>query len=355
MTEIHSLAMQYQAESSRRSDRVAASVGRLWRQVRGGSFDAGWDAIAPQVEQRVVAGQVAAAKAGAAYANRALVLQGAKPGPPIYPVSFGGATREGREVVPELYASVTTAKSLVRRGSGVGSAFEAGFGVLSLLAGTIVRDAGIAAVKSASVAGVDSGEAPRTFRKMIRVVQPGACSRCAILAGRDDYKRNFERHPGCRCSLMPMINDDWSVFKDSGFFESAEAYFDSLSEAEQDRVFTKAGAWAIRNGADPVKVVNARRGAPFTKADPWDMSQRARLRPVKIGVKSDGSPLYVYATREGTSYRSAWAREQRDGVKGDDDRYRRTTTLRLMPEQIMKMSGTPERAVELLKKYGYIL
>ena len=351
MTEIHSLAMQYQAESSRRSDRVAESVGRLWRQVRGGSFDAGWDAIALQVEQRVVAGQVAAAKAGAVYADRALVLQGAKPGPPIYPVSFGGATREGREVVPELYASVTTAKSLVRRGSGVGSAFEAGFGVLSLLAGTIVRDAGIAAVKSASVAGVDSGEAPRTFRKMIRVIQPGACSRCAILAGRDDYKRNFERHPGCRCSLMPMINDDWSVFKDSGFFESADAYFDSLSEAEQDRVFTKAGAWAIRNGADPVRVVNARRGTLSTTAAAPNMG---RLRPVQIGVKADGSPLMVYATREGTSYRSGWAREQRDGVKGDDDRYRRTTTLRLMPEQIMKMSSTPERAVELLRKYGYI-
>lgn len=352
MTEMHSLAMQYQAESSRQSDRVALAVGRLWRRTRGASFDAGWDSIAPLIEQQVVAGQVAAAEAGAAYANKALVLQGASPGPHVAAQAFGGATREGREVVPELYASVTTAKSLVRRGSGVGSAFEAGFGVLSLLAGTIIRDAGVSAVKSASVAGMGPDGKPVRYVKMIRAVQDGACSRCAILAGRGNYKQNFQRHPGCRCTLVPVIDDDWSGFVDTGFYESPQSYFDSLSEAEQDRVFTKAGAWAIRNGADPVSVVNARRGALSTTAAAPNV---ARLRPVQIGVMADGSPLMVYATREGTSYRSAWAREQRDGVKGDGDRYRRTTTLRLMPEQIMKMSDSPERAVELLKKYGYIL
>ena len=37
-------------------------------------------------------------------------------------------------------------------------------------------------------------------------------------------------------------------------------YFDSLSKAEQDRHFTKAGAEAIREGADIGRVVNARRG-----------------------------------------------------------------------------------------------
>jgi hypothetical protein len=38
------------------------------------------------------------------------------------------------------------------------------------------------------------------------------------------------------------------------------AYFRSLSTQDQDRIFTNAGAQALRDGADMGRVVNARRG-----------------------------------------------------------------------------------------------
>src|SRR5699024_1103862 len=41
---------------------------------------------------------------------------------------------------------------------------------------------------------------------------------------------------------------------------NANDYFDSLSREEQDKTFGKAGAQAIRDGADPAQVVNARSG-----------------------------------------------------------------------------------------------
>src|SRR5690606_25790677 len=81
-------------------------------------------------------------------------------------------------------------------------------------------------------------------------------SRCVILAGRF-YRKNtgFQRHPGCDCRHIPASE---SVAGDLAV--DPRAYFDSLTEAEQDKAFTKAGAEAIRAGADIGQVVNARRG-----------------------------------------------------------------------------------------------
>lgn len=88
------------------------------------------------------------------------------------------------------------------------------------------------------------------------------------------------------------------------------AYFDGLSEAEQDRIFTQAGARAIRDGADMSQVVNARRGM-FTAG-------RRRLTRESI-------------TRFGVA---------RPG--------------RLMPEQIYTQAGTRDEAITLLRQHGYL-
>lgn len=344
MTALSSLAMRHQLERIKQSDRATNRVMRLWRLMDPADLDASWDAIAPLLEREVSVAQVAAASSATGYVSKALGLQGAE-GAVVEPQSFAGVTREGREVVPELYAAVTTTKRLIGAGSGVAAAFSAGATVMSLLVGTVIRDSGIGADKVAS--------APVSSVSYIRVIQPGACSRCAILAGRDNYRNNFERHPRCKCTLMPI--HDWSEFPDEGFYLSARNYFDDLSVAEQDRVFTKSGAWAIRNGADPVKVVNARRGALKSTKRADGSYSMASLRPKTIGVRKDGSPLRVFVTPEGNTARSSWARQQNDLLKFGDDKYRRTKTFRLMPEQIFKMSGgNAERAVELLHKYGYL-
>jgi hypothetical protein len=95
----------------------------------------------------------------------------------------------------------------------------------------------------------------RKYTHYVRVVQPGACSRCAILAGIDSYSTAFKRHPACRCTSMPVDEVDASPAR---LFASPDDYFRTLTTAEQDRIFTKAGAEAIRAGADPVTVVTAR-------------------------------------------------------------------------------------------------
>lgn len=54
--------------------------------------------------------------------------------------------------------------------------------------------------------------------------------------------------------------------------------FDAMSTAEQDKAFTKAGAEAIRQGADPAQVVNARRGM-YTADGHLFTSEAAGSRP----------------------------------------------------------------------------
>lgn len=341
------LATEHQEKLVAVSDRAARRTLQLWGQVQAGSLEAGWSAVAPRVESVVSDAQVAAAGLSSAYVSNALRQQEAEPvAALIVPEAFGGVTREGREVAPELYAAVTTTKSLISRGVGVGQAFRAGAAFMSVMASTLVRDAGRSADRTLS--------AGKGVLRSVRVVSPGACSRCAILAGVTGYRTDFKRHPGCRCTSMPIRDGEGAP---DGFFNSTDDYFDSLSKAEQDRVFTKAGAGAIRAGADPAKVVNARRGAYGVSYNSRGTGRAVpgRLTPVTIGRRADGTAIQVFATTEGTTSRGAFARGQAMSPNVlPGDRYRRTKSLRLMPEQIMQMSDDPALIRELLKQYGYI-
>lgn len=338
------IAYAHQNRVNTLAARTAAAAVRLFRRIDPSYMEAGWDQMAPTLAETVSNGQIAAAKLALAYVGRIAKQDGgANPRVGLYAESFAGATKEGRELAPELYTAVTTTKKLIGAGTAIPAAFRSGSGLMALLAGNAVRDASRAADSTVAVA--------KGFTYSVRVINPGACSRCAILAGVKGYRADFDRHPACRCSSMPLRDDETP----EGMFRNAEDYFNALSPAEQTRVFTKAGAEAIRLGADPAKVVNARRGAYKTAAKRADGTYApARLRPITIGRKADGSPLQVYATLEGTTARGSFGRAQNDLFKSNGERYRRTRTVRLMPEQIMSMSPTPERARELLARYGYI-
>lgn len=154
--------------------------------------------------------------------------------------------------------------------------------------------------------------------------------------------------------MFPIADERGDREIPEGFFSSPGEYFESLSPAERERVFTKAGAKAIELGADPAKVVNARRG--YFGSAPRGAAPR-RLRPIRIGVRPDGSPLLVYATDEATTVRGSFGRLEiaRTEQAVREGRYRRTATIRLMPEAVMRMAGSsPDRAVELLRRYGYL-
>lgn len=342
---VKSIALNHLESRDRVADKAGRRAALMWqRDMSVTALDQGWDLIARPLVDAVTLGQLTAARQATPYVNRAMAEQNLPHvGDPIEPVAFAGVTREGREIAPELYASVTQTKTLIGRGMGVGAAFASGMSMLQVMAATIVRDAGRAADDVASVA--------RGGVMMARVVQPGACSRCAILAGVGHFTRHFERHPGCRCQTIPVSTTRDVLDFPEGLYSSPEEYFKDLSAAEQDRVFTRAGAEAIRNGADPIQVVNARRGSIKRPS--------GRLRAVQIGARPDGTPIMGYATVEGTSSRGMFGGLElsRTGqyTRRSSDRYRRTRTQRLMPESIFKIAGDDHnRAVQLLKRYGYI-
>lgn len=163
--------------------------------------------------------------------------------------------------------------------------------------------------------------------------------------------------PRCDCRHIPASED---VARD--LTTDPKAYFESLTEAQQNTTFTRAGAEAIRHGADINQVVNARRGAlGLTPAGARltleeqkilrNGLERGRLQKVNLF----GQPVYI--TTEGVTRRGiagtrlgAWEA----GVKGRS-RYRQARTERLMPESILQIATDRQDAIRLLKRYGYVL
>lgn len=349
MSNLSLLALEHQRKRAELSGRVARKAARLWRSIQASSIDAGWDRVAPELERVVTVGQLQAARMAQGYTAAAAREQGVRGSGAIVPDAFTGATLEGREVVPELFTAATTTKTLIGRGVGVGAAFQAGTAMMTIMAATMVRDVGVMADK---VSGLKRS---RTVM-YARMVSPGACSRCAILAGVGHFTTHFERHPECRCTTVPVYSNNPDAPLPDGLFATPSDYFESLSKAEQDRVFTKAGAEAIRLGADPISVVNARRGM-YRVRQPGSLVARAAPRTI---IGPDGKPFLAYTTTEGTTVRGWYGGgygSSRPGsayVKSAGDRYRRTTSVRLMPETIMSQASSPEEAVELLRRFGYI-
>jgi hypothetical protein len=138
-----------------------------------------------------------------------------------------------------------------------------------------------------------------------------------LLAGkRYSWKADFKRHPRCDCTVVPT--GAGVPFREP---ISPKQAFEEMPRYEQDRAFGKAGAEAIRAGADIGQVVNARRG----------MSSAAVF----------GREVTV--TSEGTTNR------RRFGQKLS------TRRPRLMPEQILaEAKGDRAEAVRLLSLHGYI-
>lgn len=324
------------------SERVSATTNRLWRSFNPDNLDAGWDQLSGTIALAVYNGQLASATMSVPYVEAVLAAQGYQ-GPPssTAPELYAGVAPDGAALTPLLYGAVTSVKQAVGTGARTASAFEVGAAYLAAVVKTVIVEMGRNADMVHSLG--------RGVKRYTRAVSPNACSRCAILAGIASASVAFPRHPNCQCVAVPTVDPKKIGMKQ---FTDPWSYFESLSKAEQDRIFTIAGAQAIRDGADIFQIVNARRGASgisFSGAIGRGTVPNSgrRLIPVQIGVKADGSPLLVYVTNEGTTRRGEFTRRQ--------DPSRRTRTLRLMPEQIYRMAGNdPDRAIELLRRYGYI-
>jgi hypothetical protein len=310
MTTQLELAQAHQAKIIRRTNAATNTAVELWQQVNIHDLDGSWLNVGPQITAAASAAQLGNARDSQTYLNQVARVAGADSADPIIPASFAGIDGSGRTVAGLLHGAVTTTKQAIGSGMGLTESMLSGASYLAAMMKTALHDIG----RSSDLTAMTG----KSYTHYVRVVSGGACSRCAILAGMASAARAFPRHPGCQCTAAPVTD------KDSGIYTSPEEYFESLSKAEQDRVFTQAGADAIRAGANPIRVVDSRRGM-----NRGPLSAGSRLVQVRIGVHPDGTPVLGYVTGYGAR-------------------------ARLMPETIMTLSEDPLTRRALLRDAGYM-
>lgn len=302
---------------------TGARLSRLWtRSVDPDDIFRSWRATIPEAVEVVAEGQERAASDGQDYMDAALMQAGMGPaGVAVNPVGFSGFTYPTRNAPPRpleesLEYPAFTALDGRRRGASSSRSMASGLDSLVTIGGSSVADAGRAA--DGAIAAAETA-----ITGYVRQVEANACSRCIILAGRR-YRSSegFSRHPNCLCEHVPII-----AGQGSPPIQDSYELFNDLSEADQDRIFTKDGAQAIRDGADIYQVVNARRGMSTTAGGSLITESGAgHLRGRARG----------YAQRQ----------MDRHGVSGP----------RMMPEEIYKRANGNQRLIrEQLERYGYIV
>ena len=294
-------------EHFRAQQRIAASGLAAARRARNLS--------SARLAQIVAAYQVAGAQESIRAVPAMLAEQGIpnRPEAAVNPLAFGGTASDGRPL-----SSLLEIAQQER-----GAAFD-------LIVLTQMQD-------MARMASFTSIGVRRNVQGYVRMLEPPSCSRCAVLAGKF-YRTNtgFQRHPKCDCRHIPTsenIAGDLTT--------DPKAYFDSLGGPAQESIFTKAGAKAIRSGADISQVVNARAGMSTAQVvrgagDRWTASGRA--------VRSSAFGQKVSTTTEGMTKR------------GLAYKVRGRNYVRLMPESIAEIAGgNYAEYLRLLKAHGYIL
>lgn len=307
---------------------------RAWRNVSPAHISESLTEVLPALSRAVAGAQYRVAADGATYGASALAEQGGYVSPDewVNPAGLAGISSRGAPLEAALYSAAPYTKSLIADGVTVSAAMAAGGKLLEKAVSTQVTDAGRIA------SGLDTFT--RKGVAYTRMINPGACSRCVILAGRI-YRNNegFLRHPGCACI---HVATNVEAAEREGLITDPYQHFESLSEAGQDRIYTRAGAQAIRDGGDMFQVVNSRRGMSYA------------------GVSSDGSrrgQRALASTTEGTTRRGYFGGMQDRSTlrKGAGDRYSRTRTERLTPDAIYAQKLPREQTLELLRTNGYLL
>lgn len=294
-----------------RAQAAAAAVGRrAWRRVSPDWISETWEEGLADVVSAVATAQRTAAESAVMSAPLALAAQGAWAPPTGIPdpTAVAGAAGDGRALQGLLYSPAVRAKELIGDGWATTAAMRAAGSQLTMLITTAVADAGRAA------ASVGIAARPRTG--YVRMLNPPSCSRCMILAGKFfRWNQGFQRHPRCDCIHVPTLVTSQAEAFAHGLIDDPYQAFNDLSEAEQDRVFGRAAARAIRDGADMGQVVNARRG-----------------------MRSPGDPF----TREGTR-------------RGHASTTLRRGQRRMTPDTIYRLNPKREDAIRALRDQGYIL
>lgn len=286
-----------------------ARAGTAWKRVNPGSIVSSWQALSIGVVGAVMIAQSETIISNEDYLDYAFNDQNIdgldarlKPSTIVGTMPATGATLDAA-----LAGVAYHALDHIGRGYSAREAMDGGMLELSRLIQYAVADA------SRASAQVRIGTAQQNVG-YTRVVSAGCCARCAVLAGRFyRWNEGFKRHPNCLCQHFPAT----SMVAPQTATDPYQ-HFNALSESEQNRIYTKAGAESIRNGADIYQVVNSRRG----------MTESGRF------------------TSEGAGKRGFYRTGSQAGRSG---------RRRLSVGEIMRRAeGNKDRFAQMLTEYGYL-
>lgn len=318
MTQVDALTAWWRARQLRVNAGATDLASKAWLRNFDANDIGAWSQSIPGMVRMTQAGMTAAATGASGYVATAVSMQGASPSSDgtVDPEAFAQTAADGRPLGSLLYVPAINVQARLDAGMATSDAVDAGLRDLLMLVGTEVADAGRQAVSASMVSD-------RSVTGFIRVPGPACCARCAILADKwySTYEgASFERHPFCMCTAAPAVSN-----RNGPTRFDASRYFDGLSKANQDRVFTKAGADAIRDGADMNQVVNARSG----------------VNPIGWTGRDGTGWTTTVGTGKGSTFASSPA-----GMAGKP---------RLTTEAIYRLSSTREEAASMLREYGYVL
>lgn len=234
--------------------------------------------------------------------------------------ALAGTTAQGQPLREALQAPATATLHAIKTGTPPLEAMQTGRTLLTLITALAVNDV------ARQAAQLDIATRPGV--SWVRVEAPNCCDRCMILAGKIfRWNEGFLRHPHCHGRHVPVTSRDKA--KELGYVTDPMDGFRDLTREQQDRIFGRHSAQAIRDGADIYQVVNAKRGM------------------TEIGRSQRARGYFSMTTTEGTT-RYGWS----NMIAGQQGR---TQKRRLTVDAIYTLSRSREQAVELLKREGYIL
>ena len=301
MASVTALADRHVRTQQARSKAAARRLRGEWNRIDPRNIAASWRSLIPRALVVLTGAQLTGAQDSQDYVTAVLAAQGIESDAAgvVVPQAFAGIASDGRDLAGLLYEPVITTLQTIKTGAPVRDALTLGKVHLDMIARTQVADAGRVAD------GVAVAARPRVG--YVRMLELPSCARCVVLAGKFyRWSQGFQRHPRCDCRHIPCAEDAAGDLR-----TDPRAYFDSLSEEQQNSVFTTAGARAIRDGADMSQVVNSRQG------------------------------MYTAAGRKLTRYSTG----KRGVVRG----------ARLLPEEIYReANGNRSEAIRLLRRFGYL-
>lgn len=316
-------ATDFYATQQRVNAAAVREARRAWRRM-GDDFDAGWRRASPTILAALIEAQRQMTDKALRYVPRVLDETGIpdRPVADFRPDALVGIASDGRRLDTLTYGAVTEAKTAVGNGATAPQALATGGNWLDLMVKLQVADAARQAVGIMTASRKNLGGT-------VRVLNPPSCSRCAILAGRFyRWSTGFQRHPRCDCVNLPSQSQRWA--QTEGFItDPMDAY-----RSGQIRDLTEAQRFAIDNGADITKVVNATRGMSATATRRAVKIPRGTVAPAVPGQLDLLAPLRR-------------AQEARGAVPAAQGL--------LTPEGIYQQAaGDRDKAIDLLREWGYL-